>query len=235
MNAGMQDAVNLAWKLASVLRSQSSDALLDTYDVERRKVGLKLLNGTDRLFEMMATSNPVWLYVRNTLIPWVLPWVMSNKTAVENRFRFVSQLGIRYRESPIVGPVSTWKGALRGGDRAPDGELKGAGGQRWILGVCKGVGFHLLLFSGMADAAVSDGRLEEIGSDFRKDGNESVKFHKILSTPFAGSNGNVDEEGKVHELYGFKEPGYVLVRPDGHISFLGLLNTMDELKIWVKK
>jgi 2-polyprenyl-6-methoxyphenol hydroxylase-like FAD-dependent oxidoreductase len=235
MNAGMQDAVNLAWKLASVLRSQSSDALLDTYDVERRKVGLKLLNGTDRLFEMMATSNPVWLYVRNTLMPWVVPWVMSNKTAVENRFRFISQLGIRYRESPIVGQVSTWKGALRGGDRAPDGELKGVGGQRWILGVCRGVGFHLLLFSGMADAAVSDGKLEEMGSDFRKDGNESVKFHKILSTPSADRNGNVDEEGKVHELYGFKEPGYVLVRPDGHISFLGLLNTMDELKIWVKK
>jgi len=97
------------------------------------------------------------------------------------------------------------------------------------------VGFHLLLFSGMADAAVSDGRLEEMGSDFRKDGNESVKFHKILSTPAADNNGNVDEEGKVHELYGFKEPGYVLVRPDGYISFLGLLNTMDELKIWVKK
>ncbi|KAE9364576.1 hypothetical protein N431DRAFT_489123 [Stipitochalara longipes BDJ] len=235
MNTGMQDAVNLAWKLASVLRGQSSDALLDTYDKERRKVGLKLLNGTDRAFEMMATSNPVWLYLRNALVPWIVPWAMSNQDMVVARFRFISQLGIRYRESSIVGQASAWKGALRGGDRAPDGKLKGSRGEKSVLGLCTGVNFHILLFSGIGDAAVNDERLGEVELNFRKDGNDSVKCHKILNNRVGDGNANVDEDGKVHELYGFKDPGYVLIRPDGYISFLGTLNTMEELNIWVKK
>ena len=233
MNTGIQDSVNLAWKLGSVLRGQSSDALLDSYHAERSKVGLKLLYTTDRLFETMATSNWVVLYLRNTLVPWIVPWVMKDQATKEKRFRFVSQLGIRYRESPIVGQASTWTGALRGGDRAPDREL--SGGKKWLLGLCSGVDFHLLLFSGVGEAAVSDDNLEEVGSTFRKDSNDSVKVHKILSSPAANANGNIDEDGKIHELYGFKEPGYVLVRPDGYISFIGLLNAVDELKIWVKK
>ncbi|KAN0099649.1 FAD binding domain containing protein, partial [Hyaloscypha variabilis] len=232
MNTGMQDAVNLAWKLASVLRGQSSDALLDTYDEERRKVGVKLLNGTDRAFEMMATSNPVWLFLRNALIPWVVPWAMSNQAMVQQRFRFISQLGIRYRQSSIVGQASTWNGALRGGDRAPDGELRGPRGPISVLGLCTGVGFHLLLFSGIGENAVNDQRLNEVGSDFRKNGHHSVKCHKILATGIAGNNTSVDEDSKVHESYGFSEPGYILMRPDGYISFLGTLNTLDELKIW---
>jgi len=235
MNTGMQDAVNLAWKLASVLRGQSCDALLDTYDEERRKVGLKLLNGTDRAFEMMATSNPIWLFLRNALIPWVVPWAMSSQAMVEQRFRFVSQLGIRYRQSSIVGQASTWKGTLRGGDRAPDGELKCSSSPKSVLGLCTGVGFHLLLFSGIGDEAVDDERLQEIGSDFRKNCDDSVTYHKILSAVVAGGNANVDEDGKVHALYGFNDAGYVLIRPDGYISHLGTLNTIEKLNIWVNK
>jgi 2-polyprenyl-6-methoxyphenol hydroxylase-like FAD-dependent oxidoreductase len=235
MNTGMQDAVNLGWKLASVIGCRKDDSFLDTYNMERQKVGLKLLHGTDRMFEMMATSNPVWLYLRNTLVPWIIPWVMRDPATRENRFRFVSQLGIRYRNSPIVGQASSWKGALRGGDRAPDGEMNGAGGESMVHGLCRGTSHHLLFFSGVGDAAASEERLEAAGSDFLKESDESLVVHKILNTPAANGRGNIDQEGKIHKLFGFKEPGYVLVRPDGYISFIGLLSTMDELKIWVKK
>ena len=160
---------------------------------------------------------------------------MRDPATRERRFRFISQLGIRYRESQIVGQGSTWKGVLKGGDRAPDAELKGAGGEKSVLGLCRGVSYHLLLFSGIGDTTVSKERLEEVGSEFLKGSDPFVNPHSILNTPPANGNGNVDEESKVHELYGFKEPGYVLVRPDGHISFIGLLSTMDELNIWVKK
>jgi 2-polyprenyl-6-methoxyphenol hydroxylase-like FAD-dependent oxidoreductase len=237
MNTGMQDAVNLAWKLGSVLRGQSNDAILDSYDKERSKVGMKLLYTTDRLFEMMATSNPVVLWLRNTAVPWIIPWTMSNEKVKEKRFRFVSQLEIRYRESPIVGQASSWNGQLKGGDRAPDGELSGGEEKKWLLGLCTGMGFHLLLFSGIGDASLSDENLEEAGENFLKESHVAVKIHKILTLPHSatGGNGNTDTEGKIHDLYGFKEPGYVLVRPDGYISFIGLLSTIDELKRWVKR
>jgi 2-polyprenyl-6-methoxyphenol hydroxylase-like FAD-dependent oxidoreductase len=235
MNTGIQDAVNLGWKLASAIRGEKDESFLDTYNIERRKVGLKLLHGTDRMFEMVATTNPVWLYLRNTLVPWIMPWLMRDPVTRESRFRFVSQLGIRYRNSPIVGQASTWKGTLRGGDRAPDGELDEAGAEGSVLGLCKGTSYHLLLFSGIGIAAASEELLQEAELDFLKDGNDSVDVHKIFSTPVTNGRGNIDQEGKVHKLYGFKESGYVLVRPDGWISFIGLLSTIDELKIWAKK
>jgi 2-polyprenyl-6-methoxyphenol hydroxylase-like FAD-dependent oxidoreductase len=46
LNTGLQDAVNLGWKLAQVVRGHSPEGLLDTYDAERRPVGARVLQGT---------------------------------------------------------------------------------------------------------------------------------------------------------------------------------------------
>jgi 2-polyprenyl-6-methoxyphenol hydroxylase-like FAD-dependent oxidoreductase len=45
-NTGIQDAYNLAWKLALVLRGDATDTLLDTYATERMRVACTPLNGT---------------------------------------------------------------------------------------------------------------------------------------------------------------------------------------------
>jgi 3-(3-hydroxy-phenyl)propionate hydroxylase len=46
LNIGMQDAVNLGWKLAQVVKSISPDTLLDTYHAERHPVGARVLQNT---------------------------------------------------------------------------------------------------------------------------------------------------------------------------------------------
>jgi 3-(3-hydroxy-phenyl)propionate hydroxylase len=46
LNLGVQDAVNLGWKLAQVIRGTSPDSLLDTYQAERHPVGARVLAGT---------------------------------------------------------------------------------------------------------------------------------------------------------------------------------------------
>ena len=233
MNTGMQDAANLGWKLATVIRGEKGDSLLDSYNIERHKVGENLLRGTDRIFEFMATTNPIFLYLRNTLVPWVIPWALKNRSRRTNRFRFISQLGIRYRHSPIVGAASTYKGALHGGDRAPDGKLESVLGQITVLRQCTGATHHLILFSGTGAAAVNDEILQSAVADFLEERLSWVKAHKILNDPSPTESTYADPEGDIHELYGFKEPSYVLIRPDGYISFIGPLSTMDELRVWV--
>jgi hypothetical protein len=233
MNTGMQDAVNLGWKLAAVIRGEKNDSLLDSYSIERHKVGENLLRGTDRAFEFMCTTNPFYLYLRNTLVPWIIPWAMKDRNRRANRFRFVSQLGIRYRHSPIVGGASTYKGVLRGGDRAPDGKLEGVLGQVTLLGLCTGPTHHLILFSGIGPLAVSDEILQISVADFLEENVDWVKVHKILNESSPKLLSCADPEGHAHELYGFKEPSYVLIRPDGYISFIGPLSAMDELRAWV--
>ena len=160
---------------------------------------------------------------------------MGNRNTRQNRFRFVSQLGIRYRNSPIVGQSSTWKGALRGGDRAPDGELEGAGGENWLLELCRGVNYHLLLFSGIGEIAASKSKMAEAAMNLVAPGNMSLTVHEIFSTPITDGSGHADSEGKLHALYGFKESGYVLLRPDGYVSFIGLLCASGDLKAWLRK
>jgi len=46
LNVGVQDAVNLGWKLAQVVRGASPDSLLDTYDAERHPVAARVLHNT---------------------------------------------------------------------------------------------------------------------------------------------------------------------------------------------
>jgi 3-(3-hydroxy-phenyl)propionate hydroxylase len=46
LNIGVQDAVNLGWKLAQVVRRTSPESLLDTYYAERHPVGARVLHNT---------------------------------------------------------------------------------------------------------------------------------------------------------------------------------------------
>ena len=59
MNTGLQDAYNLAWKLALVSPRQADDALLDSYEAERMPVAKRLLETTDRAFQLVVSDN--WL------------------------------------------------------------------------------------------------------------------------------------------------------------------------------
>lgn len=240
MNTGIQDSVNLAWKLAIAIHPSTqphlnSGTLLDSYNIERHRVGENLLKGTDRLFEFMATKNWFYLWVRNWLVPWIVPWVMKSRERRAERFRFITMLGIRYRGSAVVGEAVGWRGKLRAGDRAPDGKLKGVEGDVTMHDLLKKLKYHLVLFSGVDGGVVGGKELDAVVDDFEKDGNESVKIHKILSTSSTSGSSYVDNDGKVHGSFGMKDSGYALVRPDGHIEFIGQLNAMDELKAWMKK
>src|ERR1700730_17977872 len=67
MNTGMQDAFNLAWKLALVIRKTCDDHLLDSYSPERSKVGDEVLKAASRLTTVGTLSNPVAQTVRNLI------------------------------------------------------------------------------------------------------------------------------------------------------------------------
>src|SRR5262249_33298505 len=59
MNTGIGDAVNLAWKLADVLRGRADATLLDTYEPERIAFARRLVATTDRAFILITSRGPV--------------------------------------------------------------------------------------------------------------------------------------------------------------------------------
>ncbi|HKW12829.1 MAG TPA: FAD-dependent monooxygenase, partial [Gemmatimonadaceae bacterium] len=116
MNTGIGDAINLAWKLAAVVRDQAQDELLDSYEAERIGFARRLVQTTDRIFTFATAEGHVADFVRTRVAPFVLPIATHIGAATEFMFRTVSQTMLNYRN----GPLSEGKaGDVQGGDRLP--------------------------------------------------------------------------------------------------------------------
>lgn len=68
MNLGIQDAINLGWKLAAALRRGAPEALLDTYQHERRPVAQQTLRMSERMTRMFTARRRVERALRNTAL-----------------------------------------------------------------------------------------------------------------------------------------------------------------------
>lgn len=116
MNTGIGDAINLAWKLAAVLKQEAPDELLDSYEAERIAFARKLVKTTDQIFTVATAEGKIADLIRTRLAPLVIPTVTKVGVAREWLFRTVSQLMINYRDSEL----STGRaGEVHGGDRLP--------------------------------------------------------------------------------------------------------------------
>ncbi len=73
LNAGIGDAVNLAWKLAAVLRGRADASLLDTYEPERIAFARRLVATTDRIFAGVTSSKAFDRLVRLNIVPSLMP------------------------------------------------------------------------------------------------------------------------------------------------------------------
>jgi 2-polyprenyl-6-methoxyphenol hydroxylase-like FAD-dependent oxidoreductase len=229
MNTGIQDAVNLGWKIGAVLRGEQPDSFLDSYDAERRPIGKYLLRTSDKTFSTVASTNPIFVFFRNLILPWILPWVVSSPKRVLNSLKFMTQLGIRYRRSPIVNTASGFKGPIRGGDRAVEGTLKGPEGERYLQQLFTPESHHLVLFSGIESQAASEGELSRAETKFLESSRTPTKVHTIFADSDKAQPGYVDVNNTIHKNYGFKGAGYVLVRPDMYVAHIGPLSALDNL------
>jgi 2-polyprenyl-6-methoxyphenol hydroxylase-like FAD-dependent oxidoreductase len=116
MNTGIGDAVNLAWKLAAVLKDGAPDGLLATYERERIGFARRLVATTDRVFTVVTKQGIIARLVRTRLVPLIVPLLFRLPPVRRFLFRTVSQIGINYRHSPLSAGAA---GAIRGGDRLP--------------------------------------------------------------------------------------------------------------------
>jgi 2-polyprenyl-6-methoxyphenol hydroxylase-like FAD-dependent oxidoreductase len=116
MNTGIGDAVNLAWKLAAVLRGRGAASLLDTYEPERIGFARRLVATTDRAFSGVTSDGWLARRLRLSVVPRVVPLLFGIRPFRRFMFRTVSQTGIRYRGSSLSRGSA---GAVHGGDRLP--------------------------------------------------------------------------------------------------------------------
>ena len=120
MNTGMQDAFNLAWKLALVWHGEAKDSLLDSYSPERSAIGDQVLRNATSMTRIAILRNPILQELRNAAAG-VLGHI------VPLRQRFVDQLSevdLHYAGGPLTGHASGAASHPANGHRAPDIRLR---------------------------------------------------------------------------------------------------------------
>ncbi|MGA2578557.1 MAG: FAD-dependent monooxygenase [Bryobacteraceae bacterium] len=110
LNTGMQDAFNLAWKLALVIRKTCAQRLLDSYSPERSAVGEQVLKLAGRLTAVGTVKNPVAQTLRN-----LVGHLMLGLSPVQHAFAdSMTEVSVGYPESPLNGPSLTGTGPKPG-------------------------------------------------------------------------------------------------------------------------
>jgi 2-polyprenyl-6-methoxyphenol hydroxylase-like FAD-dependent oxidoreductase len=115
MNAGIQDMINLSWKLAMVLDGRARPKLLDTYQSDRLPVIRQLVRMTDRATRAFNSTNPLV----HAAITRLAPVALARSRVQDKAAPRLGQLAAGYRDCPIA-KGGRRIGSLRAGDRVPD-------------------------------------------------------------------------------------------------------------------
>jgi 2-polyprenyl-6-methoxyphenol hydroxylase-like FAD-dependent oxidoreductase len=205
MNTGLQDAYNLAWKLALVVQGHADSALLDTYEQERIPVARRLLQTTDRAFQFIVSDGWLAALFRTKIIAKVAAMAMRLARVRNLAFRTISQIGISYPNGSLSETLSDLpKGAPAAGDRFPWVQLKlqPGGPIRDLFQELDDTCFNLLLFGQPPIPAETQGQLGDL-----------LRVRVVPQDP-----------GNDTELARAKIPqvSFYLLRPDGHIGLCGM-------------
>ena len=217
MNTGIQDAVNLAWKLALVVHGKSPDSLLNSYNEEREPVAKMVLSLTDRLTRMATLQGALGQQLRNALLP-----ILTGIHLVEDRIaETMAEIGIHYRRSSIVSGKTGH--AIHAGDRAPDCEFQLGADRRSLsdYSICSANRFIIFSFLPMRTPIShrhSNALRVEFGRDFKglidafcRDSRDACRFLRCpVRLGWWGARPYEAEPGAI-----------VLIRPDGYIGFRG--------------
>jgi 2-polyprenyl-6-methoxyphenol hydroxylase-like FAD-dependent oxidoreductase len=204
MNTGLQDAYNLAWKLALVIKGEAVPELLDTYEQERIPVARQLLKTTDRAFQLVVADNWFATLLRTRLIGRIAARAMTFDRVRKRAFNTLSQIGIRYPQSPLSHTlVGLPRGAPQAGDRFPWLRLriKASGPVEDLFQYLDDRCFNLLVFGQPNDVA---GAFSAFRNEIRV---QVVPIDKVNDTELARAKIPV--------------PSFYLLRPDGHTALCG--------------
>lgn len=196
MNTGIQDAVNLSWKIAAVLAGRGdAEALLSSYEAERRPIAREVVAAAARTTHLgLVAHGEATRLVRDAVIS-----ITSRIPAVRRKIQgAMSETRIAYEAGALRDAVHRFGGAGHPhvGERAR--EVTWDGGALWPrLSVAR---HTLLLFGGPEDNALVRGAVQAVA--------DAVDVVEIGPGPAA-------------ERYGISGAGWVLVRPDQFIAARG--------------
>jgi len=190
-NSGIQDAENLVWKLALVLKGEAPESLLESYDLERGQAADENIGHSTRSTDFIAPRTAQERVLRNAVLqlaphaPFARSFVNSGRLSVASRY-----------ESPLTtADAEPFGGSAKLGLPVPDVPLEDREGKKHYLLQSLSDGFELLFVKNGSRPNVPEGiRLTVIGEDL------------------------IDRDGLFAERFDATPGSAFLLRPDHHLS-----------------
>ena len=244
MNTGIQDAFNLAWKLALVARGRAGDALLESYHVERHAVAVATLSDTHFATRLSMIKAPVAPELRDLVVSMASAVCPFQRWLAE----VTGELRVHMRGSPIVeqrrgsvlfatltrdptnedASVADWiefGGAPEAGTRPPDRRFGAPGEERRLSSLLRGSRHVLLLFDGARATPEGYANLARIAAAVRASFSDVVEARVVVpaaerpaSLPEA-DDVLLDPGGDLHCAFGARAECAYLLRPDGYVGY----------------
>ena len=214
MNSGIQDADNLAWKLALVLQGHADHSLVETYHDERYAAARENLAVTEATIRFMVPPSRSRRWARAALLRLAKPIRTVRRHINSGRMAepYV------YTDSPLVDATSSHPLI---GHFAPDGWVSAAGRRERIRRLF-GAQFVVVYFGTDASAA-----RRFVGQAFTRP--SPVPTRLVLVLPTGTEIGDLparvtvvhDADAGLRTDYHVRRPTWMLIRPDGHIASAG--------------
>ena len=222
-NSGIDDADNLAWKLAYVIKGLADDRLLDSYSDERVFATQENLSFGTKSTEFMAPPSFAYEIMRRAVLT-----LAAEHGEVRSLINPRQSATITYRKSPLNRPdqeeAQFASGPVPGAvlSECPLDLRNGDGSSKAYLTDLIGPVFTLLAFTDSGALPEAAGRLQ---ADMASRG---VPFRTVVLSarePAGGVDAAWDPRGHLFEMYGAADGTAYLVRPDGHV--LGRWRRLD--------
>ena len=214
LNSGLDDAGNLAWKLARVIRGQSPERLLDSYSPERRHAAEENMAFGAKSTEFMAPPDFAFRLMREATLKLAL-----SDSRVRSLINPRQSTPISYTRSPLNGPEQgAWTHAMAApGAPAPEALLHGP--QITCDAPAQPAPWHLTSRWGKGLVALAFNPIDASNTA------SVLAAHGVETISITPSN---DTSGQAWQRYGLphaQAQGLVLVRPDGYVT--GRWRTLD--------
>ena len=210
-NSGVQDAENLAWKLALVLQGTAGDALLDTYASEREFAADENIRHSSRATDFITPKSEISLLFRNAVLSLAKQHAFARTLVNSGRLSVPAVLHESTLNTPDEAP---FEGGVALGAAAVDAPVQHADGRDdWLLRHLGGE-FTALVYGGDAvPAARAVQAIQEAAA-----GTVQVKIVSVQAPGGACTAQQLlDRDGLVGQRYGLQPGSVVLLRPDQHV------------------
>lgn len=214
MNTGLQDAYNLAWKLALVIKEKANPSLLESYQIERNPIVKKIVNQTEK-FTNMALYEKSFL----TKLRKYCNRIACNQISISKKIGMqLTQLDIQYHDSPVIDYKNNDIKSPCPGERAPNVVIDK---KNYLYDHLQNPQHNILIFVGLKIENKQLTKIKDIQQWINQSYSDLIKLHIISKSNISDKiNGVIfDMSGSIHDRYNIKNIATYIVRPDNYIAY----------------